>query len=341
MSLKTSNNEKSEWTQTALSAATTSVVGLLAWYVGRYQRQTADDLSHVPPLLLTSPWANELMLAIKLAKKAGSNMVEYLEAKGTIKESSIDLGIETKSGAEDLCTKIDVENEKLIMNGIRKMFPQHDIIGEETVGTGDIPPMNKDVPTWIIDPVDGTTNFSAGIHSLTCVSIAYCENNRPVVGVIYAPGTKELYLGVKGYGAYRNGMQIQQFPATSTKTLSTAIVCYEFGYAREKAHVDTILVGMSKVMHSRCRAIRQLGSGCLDLCLVASGRLDLVYAGLATEGWKPWDYAAGLIICQEAGCVMESIHQKAGDDFDLYSKSIICGVSRELVDEMRELLQSK
>lgn len=84
---------------------------------------------------------------------AGSNMVEYLEAKGTSSESSIDLGIETKTGAEDFCTKIDVENEKLIMDGIRQVFPQHDIIGEETVGTGEIPPLKKEVPTWIIDPI--------------------------------------------------------------------------------------------------------------------------------------------------------------------------------------------
>jgi myo-inositol-1(or 4)-monophosphatase len=137
--------------------------------------------------------------------------------------------------------------------------------------------------------IDGTTNFSAGIHSLTCVSIGYCENGRPVVGVIYVPGTKELYLAVKGYGAYRNGTRIWQSPDTSTKTLQTAVVCCEFGYAREKEHVDRILVGLSKIMQSRCRAIRQLGSGCLDLCLVASGRLDVVYAGLANEGWKVSD----------------------------------------------------
>jgi fructose-1,6-bisphosphatase/inositol monophosphatase family enzyme len=107
-----------------------------------------------------------------------------------------------------------------------------------------------------------------------------------VLGVVYVPGTKELYLAVKGYGAYRNGTRIWQSPATSTKTLQTAIVCCEFGYAREKEYVDRMLTGLSRVMQSRCRAVRQLGSGCLDLCLVASGRLDVVYAGLATEGWK-------------------------------------------------------
>ncbi|KAL3917447.1 MAG: hypothetical protein SGARI_007713 [Bacillariaceae sp.] len=186
---------------------------------------------------------------------------------------------------------------------------------------------------------DGTTNFSAGIHSMTCVSIGYCENGKPVLGVIYAPGTKELYIAVKDYGAYRNGVKIQQSHAT--KSLSKAVVCCEFGYARDKAQVDKILGGVSKIMLTGCRAIRQLGSGCLDLCMVATGRLDVVYAGLASEGWKPWDYCAGWIICKEAGCVMESFDQKPGQDFDLYSKSIICGVSRELVDEVRKTILSK
>jgi fructose-1,6-bisphosphatase/inositol monophosphatase family enzyme len=131
---------------------------------------------------------------------------------------------------------------------------------------------------------DGTTNFSAGIHSMTCVSIGYCENGTPLVGVIYAPGTKELYIGVKDHGAYRNGIKIQK--NRPAKSLQEAVVCCEFGYARDKAHVDKILEGISKIMLTGCRAIRQLGSGCLDLCMVASGRLDVVYAGLASEGWK-------------------------------------------------------
>ena len=96
---------------------------------------------------------------------------------------------------------------------------------------------------------------------------------------------------------------------------------------------------MDRRVHPTPRAIRQLGSGCLDLCYVATGRLDIVYAGIVNEGWKPWDYAAGLVICQEAGCVMKSIDQPAGQkEFDLYSKSILCGTSRELVDECRSLL---
>jgi fructose-1,6-bisphosphatase/inositol monophosphatase family enzyme len=267
-------------------------------------------------------------------------MVGYVESKGTADEVNYDLGIlETKSGAADFCTKVDVENEHMIMEGIRQRFPSHDIIGEETTGTGPVPALRTDVPTWIIDPIDGTTNFSSGL-SMTCVSIGFCVNGRPVMGVIYAPITEEWYLAVKGHGAYRNGVPITQRADDSKKSLQTAVVCCEFGYSRKQDEIDAMLGAVSKILAKGCRGIRQLGSGCLDLCYVATGRLDVVYAGIVNEGWKPWDYAAGLVICQEAGCIMESIDQKAGEDFDLYSKSILCGVSRELVDECRALLTS-
>lgn len=281
------------------------------------------------------------ILFVSIAPTAGSNMVTYLEAKGTAAEASLDLGIETKSGSADFCTKVDVENEKLVIEGIQKRFPNHNIIGEESVGVGSIPELNPNVPTWIIDPIDGTTNFSSGLHSLTCVSIGYCVDGRPVMGVVYAPGTNELYVGVKGCGAYRNGQRIFQDPKQSTKVVSEAVICNEMGYTRNQKDMDILMGAQTRVMLKGCRAMRQLGSGCLDLCFVASGRLSVVYAGLCDEGWKPWDYAASLVICQEAGCTMETIEPQdtpGCDGFDIYGKSVICGVSKELVGELRSVL---
>jgi fructose-1,6-bisphosphatase/inositol monophosphatase family enzyme len=156
------------------------------------------------------------------------------------------------------------------------------------------------------------------------------------VTTVYAPGSDELYLAIKGFGAYRNGVKIYQDQKTACKTLQQAVVGCEFGYSRKQDEVDAMLGAVSKIMLSGCRAIRQLGSGVLDLCFVASGRLDVVYSGIANEGWKPWDYAAGLVICQEAGCVMESIEQDRPDhDFDLYGRSVIAACSRDLIDETR------
>jgi fructose-1,6-bisphosphatase/inositol monophosphatase family enzyme len=235
---------------------------------------------------------------------------------------------------------VDVENETLIMEGIRQTFPSHELIGEETTGTGEVPPLSSVKPTWIIDPIDGTTNFSSGLN-MCCVSIGFCVSGKPVMGVIYAPITNEWYLAVRHHGAYRNGKRIlSQQGSNNKKSIEKAVICCEFGYSRKPEEIDAMLGAVSRILAKGCRAIRQLGSGCLDLCYVATGRLDVVYAGIVNEGWKPWDYAAGLVICQEAGCIMESIDQKPGDDeFDLYSKSILCGVSRELVDQCRSLLR--
>jgi fructose-1,6-bisphosphatase/inositol monophosphatase family enzyme len=81
-----------------------------------------------------------------------------------------------------------------------------------------------------------------------------------------------------------------------------------------------------------------IGSGVLDVCYVATGRLDLVYAGVASEGWKPWDYCASIVVAREAGCVVEAIKHDHGVDFDLYSESIICASSKELLEETRQIL---
>jgi myo-inositol-1(or 4)-monophosphatase len=261
-------------------------------------------------------------------------LVDYCHSKGTEAESSFDLGIETKSGAADFATQVDVDNEKMVIKGILAKFPTHEIIGEESVGTGEVPPLTM-APTWVIDPIDGTTNFAAGIP-LTCVSIALCVDQRPVLGVVYAPMTQELYLAVKGHGAYRNGVKI--IPRGHTP-MNNAVVCCEFGYPRDTLAIAKMVGAVQRILQCGCRAIRQLGSGVLDLCYVATGRLDVVYAGVASEGWKPWDYAAGLVILQEAGCVIEAIDQPSTQkEFDLYSKSLICAVSQELLQDCRQII---
>ena len=240
--------------------------------------------------------------------------------------------IENK-GEIDLVTEIDKEAESYLLDQIAKRFPDSQAVGEEggrLSGNGG--------GIWFIDPIDGTTNFSIGL-SMTCDSIGFCIDGHPVMGVIYAPAAKEWYLGVKGYGAYRNGVRILQQSSSSTKSIEKAVICCEFGYSRKQEEIDAMLGAVSRILAKGCRAIRQLGSGCLDLCYVASGRLDVVYAGVVNEGWKPWDYCAGLCIANEAGVIMESIDQTVPGEFDLYSKSIICGVSREVVDECRRLIR--
>lgn len=291
----------------------------------------------IPQPLLHTMYSAELTMAVTMALQAGKNMVQQCDSKGTSAElSDSDLGINTKGQAEDFATAIDLRNEQIISDAIRRFFPTHQIIGEESTGTGELPPLT-DEPTWIIDPIDGTTNFASGLP-LACVSIGLCVNSVPVLGVVYAPMTDELYLGIRGHGCFRNGVRISS-SKSPVKTLKEAVVGFEFGYAREVLAIKRMTTAVENVLKNGCRSTRSLGSGVLDLCYVATGRLDVVYAGVANEGWKPWDYCAANVIVEEAGGVMESLlGQQAGERFSLYSKSILCATTRELLDETRDVV---
>eukprot|EP00586_Coscinodiscus_wailesii_P019706 CAMPEP_0172512074 /NCGR_PEP_ID=MMETSP1066-20121228/241533_1 /TAXON_ID=671091 /ORGANISM="Coscinodiscus wailesii, Strain CCMP2513" /LENGTH=370 /DNA_ID=CAMNT_0013291711 /DNA_START=28 /DNA_END=1140 /DNA_ORIENTATION=+ len=295
---------------------------------------------------------DEIKLAVKLALEAGNNMTPHLQNKGTINEiSQSTLGISYKTTSSDFCTEIDLKNETLVANGIRAAFPSHVIIGEESTGTADPSPLAPDEPTWIIDPIDGTTNFAAGLP-LTCVSIGFCEGGRPVLGVVFSPPTGELYAAVEGRGAYRNGKRLVKSSgdgAVTDVSLSRAVVCFEFGYECGEEGIEKMVAAVKRILKHGCRCLRGLGSGVLDLCYVASGRLDVVYAGVAGEGWKPWDYCAGMVIVEEAGGVIRSLQgQKEefddngvivpGSRFDIYSKSVICGGNKKLLEDCRRLV---
>jgi fructose-1,6-bisphosphatase/inositol monophosphatase family enzyme len=299
--------------------------------------QVSSSKHDVPTRLLQSSLKKEVQIAVELALLTGRSMYRYCDEKGTAKEQFHDLQIETKGQPEDFCTKIDVENEQIIMKKFQEEFPMYNIIGEETTGTGTIPKLTN-APTWIIDPIDGTTNFAAGLP-LTCVSIGLCIDMKAMLGVVYAPMTDELFVAIRGYGAFRNGVQISPRDIPEKKLIES-VVCFEFGYAREKLAIDTMVDVVKRLLYHGCRTTRSLGSGVLDLCYVATGRIDVVYAGVAGEGWKPWDYCAGYVVAMESGCTMESISHRtdAADEFDLYSSSVICAVNPEIVREVRRII---
>ena len=170
------------------------------------------------------------------------------------------------------------------------------------------------------------------------------------MGVVYAPMTKELYVAVKGKGAYRNGVRLSGCTGEkASKTLSKSVVCFEFGYARTEEGIDDMVNAVRRLLKHGVRTTRTLGSGVLDLCYVACGRMDVVYTGVAEEGWKPWDYCAGLVIAKEAGCIITHLKKAdsdQGDDeniregwsFNLYSKSMICGVNEDVVEKCQKVV---
>lgn len=222
--------------------------------------------------------AQVLELAIRLAREAGAIQRERYETKLTVR---------TKSAAIDLVTDVDLACEKLIVAAIETERNGDAILAEEGGG--------RDWPDatwrWVIDPLDGTTNY-AHSYPRFCVSIGVEFENERTVAVVYDPLLDELYTAVRGGGAKCNGRPIA---VSEESDLSAALVATGFAYDVRRSVKDN-LDHFAKFVKT-VRAIRRDGSAALDLCYVASGRLD----GFWELKLHPWDVAAGNLIVGEAG----------------------------------------
>ncbi|MBC2709881.1 MAG: inositol monophosphatase [Desulfosarcina sp.] len=190
-----------------------------------------------------------------------------------------------KKGAIDLVTEADIRSEAAIIDTIAKAFPDHAILAEESgshAGNGG---------RWIIDPLDGTTNFAHNLP-LFCVSIAFAVNDGILAGFVLAPLLGELFVGVKNQGAQLNGTPIF---VSRTRTLSESLLVTGFPYDHQT--IFDSLMGRFGGCLAATQGVRRLGSAALDLCYVASGRFD----GFWEQHLKPWDTAAGFLVATEAG----------------------------------------
>jgi len=227
-----------------------------------------------------------------------------------------------KKGAIDLVTEADIGSEKLIIETIRAAFPDHAILAEESG-------MNKGESEmeWIIDPLDGTTNFAhqVGIFS---VSIAFEWKGDIVVGVVLNPASGELFSAVAGEGAYLNGhsIHVSKSPSVSESLLVTGFP-YNF-----KEIFDEVMSRFSNCLNVS-QGVRRLGSAALDLCFTACGRFD----GFWEQNLKPWDTAAGMLIAKEAGgCVTDF----SDNPFTVEKKEILA-TNGNIHEEMLSLLKLK
>jgi myo-inositol-1(or 4)-monophosphatase len=216
-----------------------------------------------------------------------------------------------KKGAIDLVTEIDVAVEREFRALIAARFPGHAVLGEEGgAGGGAGRPEGTSAHRWIIDPIDGTTNYAHGL-ALFCVSIALEIDGRLVVGVVYDPMADELFTAERGEGARLNGRRIH---VTATADLVNALVCTGFPYSvREKP--GHLIDGFAEFMR-QSRAVRRLGSAALDLCYTAAGRFDAFYE----ESLQAWDIAAGALLVEEAG---GRVTGTRGEPFNPHSGHIV------------------
>lgn len=228
---------------------------------------------------------NYLKFAETTAREAGTLLKKMLPREHRI----------SFKGEINIVTEVDCMSEKLLIHRIRKNFPQHDILTEESAGI-----QNRSEFCWIIDPLDGTTNYAHGYPAF-CVSIALEIEGIIRCGAIYNPVLDEMFTAeVKG-GAFLNGRPLA---VSSTTELSRSLLATGFPYDIRESEDNNInyFIGMAK----NVQAIRRAGSAALDLAYVAAGRFD----GFWELKLKPWDTAAGWLMVKEAGGMVTDIFGK-------------------------------
>lgn len=257
-----------------------------------------------------------LNIAIRAARKAGN-----IVAKG-YEQSVMDTTVVQKS-ANDYVTTVDQAAEAAIIEIIRKSYPDHAIVGEES---GVLSGENNDIQ-WVIDPLDGTTNFIKRLPHFA-VSIAIRVKGRTEVGVVYDPIRNELFTAVRGEGAKLNDARLRV--DNIRRDLNGTVLATGFPFKMPK-HRHTHLNMLEALMEKGVADFRRTGSAALDLSYVAAGRID----GYFEIGLKPWDCAAGDLIVREAGGLVTNF---TGGTNYLTSGNIVSGNAR-VVKEIVSTLQ--
>lgn len=222
----------------------------------------------------------------------------------------------------DFVTEVDKAAEQAIIEVLKTAYPDHAILAEESGASANLHDENDNV--WIIDPLDGTTNFIHGFPQY-CVSIALQQRGQITQAVVYDPTRNDLFTASKGAGAFLNEKRIR---VTKRDKLADALIGTGFPYSNFEK-LDEYLK-MFRLMTEKCAGLRRPGSAALDLAYVAAGRFD----GFFEKGLKPWDIAAGSLLVTEAGGIVGNF---AGESDYLYHGDIIAG-SPKIFAQMINLL---
>lgn len=265
----------------------------------------------------------DLELAVAIAKEAGALALERFR---NLKAADVRF-----KGARDLVTEADLLVEQFVTTRLREARPDHRVLAEEEwsdareqavsaavakdptlrpdQGAKDLSPLREVLggatPVWVIDPIDGTTNFAHG-HPFFAISIARVDQGRPVVGVVYAPALGELFCATRGGGAKVNGVPMA---VGRNERVEDAIFATGFPYRRETMDDrDNNIAHMNRFLHE-VRGFRRGGSAAIDLAFVAAGRFDFYFE----RQLEPWDVAGGALLVSEAGGEVSTYD--GGDDW--------------------------
>lgn len=237
---------------------------------------------------------------IQIAKQAGDIVREGFGKN---------IYIEYKSGENNLVTEIDKKSEQTIIQFVQKKYPSHSILAEEQ---GELRTNSEYL--WVIDPLDGTTNFAHGLPIFS-VSIGLQKNNKTIAGVVYDVMRNIIYSAESGGGSFANGIRIN---VSRRNEIQQAMLVTGFPY-NVKENPEKAFERFEMITKNS-RAVRRLGSAALDFCYVAEG----VFEGFWEVHLHPWDICAGKLLVEEAGGVVTDFN---GSEIDIYSKRILASNS--------------
>jgi myo-inositol-1(or 4)-monophosphatase len=237
-------------------------------------------------------------------------------------ENRTGMNIEVK-GKQNYVTEVDKKAEEILVDGLTKIIPESGFIAEE--GTSD---RRGTVFNWVIDPIDGTTNFIHGVFPFA-ISVGLMEEQEVVAGVIYEFGLDETFYSWKGGGAWLNGKPIR---VSEVETLDGCLIATGFPYTNFK-YMDEFMNSMNYFMKNS-HGLRRLGSAATDIAYVACGRYD----GFYEYGLHPWDIAAGVLLVKEAGGEVSDFE---GSGELVFSENIVCSNRNcfiEFLDTIQKLM---
>lgn len=242
-------------------------------------------------------------VAIEAGRRAGQILRDRLPTSKEIRFK----------GLKDIVTDVDLAAEHAVLDLLREEYSSFAILPEESE------PVTSTSPyTWVVDPLDGTRNYAAGIGHF-CITIALCKGDEPVLGITYDPLREELYSAQLGMGAFLNG---ESLSVSQSQELNKCLLCCDLGYVDEKASQAIDLI---RSLWPEMLSLRIMGSAALGVAYAAAGRVDLYFH----HSLSPWDIAAGLVLVREAG---GTVVDTQGRPADLRTSRIIASSSR-LVQE--------
>ncbi len=246
-----------------------------------------------------------LNIAKKAAREAGRIIAHSADR--------IDQGAIERKGPHDYVTEVDLRAEAVIIEIIKEAYPDHAFLGEETGQSASADNSKGNDNLWIIDPLDGTTNFIHGIPQYG-VSIALQHKGKLEVAVVYDPIKQEEFSAARGQGAQLNGKRLR---VSQTKNMRDALIGTGFPFRPDQENDMDKYFAQAKLLAKETAGIRRAGAAALDLAYVAAGRLD----GFWENGLQVWDMAAGVLLVQEAGGLISD--PQGGSDF-LKQGKLVC-----------------